>query len=68
MRSAHMKKHKATLAAIASLLMLSSAPAFADEVGYIRIGDKCYVDVGNAPDNHPVWVEFPCPREVSENP
>jgi hypothetical protein len=37
----------------------------ADEVGYIRIGDKCFIDVG---DNYPNLIQVPCPREVSENP
>lgn len=56
-----MKMAKKVLAAGAALTMLGAVPGVANATGYIRIGDKCYIQMG-------VLVEIPCPREVSENP
>ena len=47
--------------AAAPLLTLAAAPGTANATGYIRIGDKCYLDMG-------VLIPFPCPNEVGENP
>ena len=56
-----MKMVKKILLAAAPLLTLAAAPGTANATGYIRIGDKCYLDMG-------VLIPFPCPNEVGENP
>jgi hypothetical protein len=60
-----MNRIKFGLATFVSLSVMVPSISNADEVGYIRIGDKCFIDVG---DNYPNLIQVPCPREVSENP
>ena len=57
-----MKIVRKIVAVSAALVMLVGVPTAANATGYIRIGDKCYHDIGG------ILVQFPCPREVSENP
>ena len=63
-----MKTVKKILIAAAPLLTLAAAPGTANATGYIRIGDKCYQNMGVGPSGYPVLVSIPCPQEVSENP
>ena len=51
--------------ASAPLLTLAAAPGTANATGYIRIGDKCYINVGS---QYAVLIQIACPIEVSENP
>ena len=53
----------ATLGAVA--VAATALPGAANATGYIRIGDKCYVNIGS---QYPVFIQIACPDEVSENP
>lgn len=61
-----MKIVKAIVAVGASIMMLAAVPGTANATGYIRVGDKCYINVGVG--TYPVWITIACPNEVSENP
>lgn len=58
-----MKTLKAIVAVGASIMMLAAVPGIANATGYIRVGDKCYINIGGG-----VLIPFACPNEVSENP
>ncbi|MFN3515625.1 MAG: hypothetical protein ACK4YM_00500 [Novosphingobium sp.] len=66
---------KLLLAILGAMLAAGTAmPNVANATGYVRIGDKCYIDIGapgsNAPApnvGYPVLVQVACPDEVSEN-
>lgn len=60
-----MKTAKKILIATVPLLVFIAVPGTANATGYVRVGDDCYFNVGA---QHPVWVQMPCPDEVSENP
>ena len=60
-----MQMVKKILLAAAPLLTLAAAPGAANATGYIRIGDKCYINVGS---QYAVLIQIACPSEVSENP
>jgi hypothetical protein len=51
--------------AIASAILASSTAANAEE-GYIRVGEKCYLVVGDGPSAN--TFQIPCPRDLSEYP
>lgn len=53
---------KKTISVLIGAAALGSAPATAEDVGYIRIGDECFVNVGYPT---PVWVPIACPRVVN---
>lgn len=56
-----MRTVKRIALALTAVAMIAGMPNAANATGYIRIGDKCYINVG-------VLISFPCPNEVSENP
>lgn len=57
---------KLLCAALGAMLVAGTAmPNVANATGYIRVGDKCFVNTGI---EWPNWVQVACPREVSENP
>ena len=60
-----MQMVKKILIAAAPLLTLAAASGTANATGYIRVGDKCYINIGNTTA---LFVQIPCPNEVSENP
>lgn len=43
----------------------AASSGVANATGYIRVGDKCFSNLGG---NYPVLIQIPCPDEVSENP
>lgn len=62
-----MKKRFALPVILTVAMTALSAPVAANaETGYIRIGDRCYINIGGT--GYPYLIPFPCPREVSENP
>ena len=48
--------------ALLGLAALAPIPAMAEDVGYIRIGNECFVNVGYPT---PVWIPITCPRVVT---
>lgn len=52
-------------AALGLVLALPTAVSAEEYEGYVRVGDRCYINVGITYGN---WIEIPCPNDVSEYP
>ena len=56
------KKALASVFALSTLMVVPASAQAEEGVGYIRIGNNCYVDIGYP---SPLLIPFPCPNTVS---